>query len=166
MGNSLPSINSLEHAIPTLKIWQQRLNTLTRAPVPLRTPFNFRAAGGTTGATGITLSWEVVKGSDGYEVQSSPTGDFSNAPIIATLTSQVATSFFDSTGATAVKRYYRIRTTTGTNSAPRTVKSQWTAPINATSGSGVTTYDSTSATSGVGGWNRGGNPGIGSRKVL
>lgn len=164
---SLPGINSLQELLPTLKIWQQRMNTVIDTPVAPRSPFNFQAVGGVVGATGITLSWEIVKGADGYEIQSSPTGDFSTAPIIAALTSPVATSWFDSTITTGVKRYYRIRSTVGTTNAPHTIKGQWTAPIFVTSGSGTTTYDQTSGgSSGTGGWSRGNNPGIGPRPLL
>ena len=110
--------------------------------------------GGATGATGITLTWDVVKGSDGYEIQASPTGDFSNASIIASITGQVGTSFFDSTTTTGVTRYYRIRATAGTQSQPHSIKGIWSSPISVASGSGATTYGNSSGSSGSSGWNR------------
>jgi hypothetical protein len=160
---SLPGINSLQELLPALKIWQQSLTPVISAPVPPRSPFSFSANGGAAGATGITLNWEVVRGADGYEVQSSTNGDFSAAPIIAALQSVVATSFFDSTVVTNIKRYYRMRATNGSHAAPHSIKGAWTAVISATSGSGTTTFDQVSKSSGTGGWNAGNNPGIGSR---
>src|SRR6266550_4875570 len=150
----LPTITSMEMAIPALKIWQQSLNSALNTPTPPRTPFNFTAAGGAAGATGITLNWEIVKDADGYEIQCSPTGDFSAAAIIATLTSIAATSYFDSTIVTTIKRYYRIRATAGSTNQPHVVKGIWSSPIAATSGSATTTYDQTSGTSGNTGYNR------------
>lgn len=163
---SLPSINSLQQLLPTLKIWQQTINPSVNAPTPPRTPFNFRAIGGASGATGVTLNWELVRGADGYQVQSSPTGDFSNASIVATLNSAAAISWFDSTIASGVKRYYRIRATTGTVNQPQSVFGVWSAPISSTSGNGTTSYDQTSGSSGSGGWNSGRNSGIGGRAGL
>jgi hypothetical protein len=136
---NLPNINTLEEAIPTLKVWQQTLNQVVSSPPPPRTPFNFQAQEGATGVTGIALSWELVRGADGYEIQMSTTGDFSTASIIATLTSAVANTYFDNTISTSVKRYYRIRATAGTANSPHSVKGIWSAPISQTSGSGTTT---------------------------
>lgn len=158
--SSLPVISSLEQLLPALKIWQQAINPVINTPVAPRAPFNFHAVGGAAGATGITLNWESVKGADGYEIQSSTTGDFSTAPIIATLTNLASTSFFDSTAITSVKKWYRIRSTTGTTNSPHSIKGIWSSPIFNTSGSGTTSYDQTT---GGGGWSGGRNPGIGPR---
>jgi hypothetical protein len=163
--SSLPIISSLEQLLPTLKIWQQTLNPLTNTPVPPRPPFNLRATGGASGATGITLNWELVTGADGYEIQSSSTGDFSNASIIATLTNIASTSWFDSTTVTSVKKYYRIRATIGTTNAPHSIKGAWSASISNTSGSGTTTYDQTSGNTGTGGFTGGRDSGIGPRRI-
>ena len=160
---SLPTITSLEQMLPALKIWQQKLNSVLNSPVAPHAPFNFAASGGATGATGITLSWAIVKGADGYELQFSTNGNFSTAAIIGILGRIDATSFFDSTTVTSVKRYYRVRATAGTKNQPHSVKGAWSAPISVTSGSGATTYDSTSHTSGRTGWNRPINSGAGSR---
>jgi hypothetical protein len=140
----LPTINSLEQLLPNLKLWQQTINPTLNLPTVPRSPFNFRASGGAVGSTGVALSWEVVKGADGYEIQSSTNGDFSTAPVIATLTTNLAMSWFDSTVITSVKRWYRIRSTNGTTRAPHYLKGIWSAPIIATSGSNTTTYDQTS----------------------
>jgi hypothetical protein len=160
---SLPTITSLEQVLPTLKIWQQRINPVVNTPVPPHAPFNVSASGGAAGATGITVGWGIVKGSDGYEVQMSTNGNFESAVIIALLTNPAATSYFDSTTVTSVKRYYRVRATAGTANQPHSVKGIWSAAINATSGSGLVTHDQTTFTSGAGGWNRPSNPGIGNR---
>jgi hypothetical protein len=164
---SLPTINSLESLLPMLKIWQQTINPAISVPPIPRSPFNFRAMGGATGTIGIALSWEQVAGADGYQIQSSPTGDFSTAPIVATLSSISATSFFDNTIVTGVKRWYRIRSTSGTIANPQSVQGTWTAPIYATSGSGTTTYDTVSSSTGINngnrGWNNNVNPGFGPR---
>lgn len=164
--SSLPIISSLQELLPTLKIWQQTINPTINTPVPPRAPFNLHAIGGTAGATGITLNWEVVSGADGYEIQSSSTGDFSSAPIIATLTNVASTSWFDNTAVTNIKKWYRIRATIGTTNAPHAIKGAWSAPIFNTSGSGTTVYDQTTGTSGSGGWSGGRNPGIGSRRFF
>jgi hypothetical protein len=164
--NSLPAINSLQELLPALKLWQQTLNTVINNPVPPRPPFNFHANGNAAGATGVTLNWEVVSGADGYDIQSSPNGDFSNASIIASLTSPAATSWFDSTAVTSVKRYYRIRSTIGTNNSPHTIKGQWSAPIFNSSGSGTIVYDQVSGASGTGNWSTGRNSGIGARRFF
>lgn len=160
---SLPLPTSLEELLPILKIWQQAINPVVAAPLPPRSPFNFHAIGGAAGATGITLRWEPVAKADGYEIQSTTNGDFSTAITIATLSSSVATGFFDSTIVTGVKRYYRIRSTSGTLAMPQSVKGIWTAPIIAASGSGVTVYDQMSYKTGPGGWNNNITPGFGSR---
>lgn len=160
---SLPTINTLDRAVSQLKVWQQSLNPVLATPKAARTPFNFQAAGGATGVLGITLSWEAVPGADGYEVQMSPTGDFSTAVTIVNLTSAAATSFYDNTATSAVKRYYRIRSTSGTTSQPHSVPGIWSAPISQTSGSGNTTHDTVSFSSGNQGWN---GPRGGSRLAL
>ena len=160
---NLPTITSLELLIPNLKIWQHALAPTVNIPPTPRPPFNFRAVGGAVGATGVTLQWEIVQGADGYQIQSSNTGDFSNASIIATTHELAATSWFDSTISTGVKRYYRIRATSGTTNQPQTIFGQWSAPISNSSGSNTTVYDSITNTSGRGGWSTGRNPGIGPR---
>jgi hypothetical protein len=164
--NTLPQINSLEELLPALKIWQQTLNPVISTPPIPRSPFNFHATGGAAGAIGITLNWEQVSGADGYQIQSSTTGDFSTAPIVATLSSISATSFFDNTVVTGVKKYYRIRSTSGTLSNPQSVQGVWTSPISASSGSGTTVYDQVSNSSGTNGWNNNVNAGFGSRSHI
>jgi len=163
MPLTLPTITAMEQLLPALKIWQQQLNPVVNSPVAPHAPFNVAAAGGAAGATGITITWGVLPGVDGYEVQMSPNGDFTNATVIATLTNLAATSTFDSTVVTGVKRWYRVRGTAGTRNQPHTVKGIWSAPVAATSGSGLVTHDQTTFTSGATGWNRPTNPGVGNR---
>jgi len=151
---SLPTIVNLERAVPTLKLWQQQLNQGISSPQPPRTPFNFHASGGASGSRSITLNWETISGADGYQIQMSATGDFSSAPIIATISNTAATSWSDDTVVTSVKRWYRIRSTAGTSFQPQSVQGIWSAPIISTSGNNATTYDQTSGTSGNGGWNK------------
>lgn len=150
---SLPTIHSANEAPRKLKIWQQQLNPVVNQPKAPRTPFNFQASGGAAGVLGNQLSWDRVQGADGYQIQMSSTGDFSSAQVIATLTSPVATSYFDNTVQSAVKRYYRIRSTSGTTNQPQSVQGIWSAPISQTSGSATTSYDTVSGSSGRSGWN-------------
>lgn len=149
----LPTIHSAKE-FPKLKIWQQSLNRVIDQPKAPRTPFNFQASGGAAGVLGNSLSWDRVLGADGYQIQMSQTGDFSFAAVIATLTSPVATSYFDNTVSSSVKRYYRIRATAGTTNQPQSVQGIWSAPISQTSGSATTSYDTVSGSSGNAGWNR------------
>ena len=157
MPTSLPTITSLQGLFAGLAQWQQALNPVITAPVPVRPPFNFTAAGGAAGATGISLTWERVAGADGYQLQRSATGDFSSATTIATLRSPVATSFFDSTVVTGTKYYYRVSSTAGTIQQPQSINGAWSSPISATSGNAQTTYDTSTA------GQQTSNPGIGPR---
>ena len=68
-----------------------------------RAPFNLRALGG---SSGNTLSWEDILRADGYELQMSANGDFSQA---TTVYSGNATSFSDVHITTGTLRWYRIR---------------------------------------------------------
>jgi len=150
---ALPTITTLQALLPSLKIWQQKIQpALGNVPVP-RCPFNFRASGGPTGTTFVVLNWEQVSGTDGYEIQASSTGDFSTATTIATFKSPVATAYVDSTVTTGVQKWYRIRSTAGTLAKPQSVTSVWSAPVSNTSGSGTTSYNPINNNSGRGGWN-------------
>lgn len=157
---TLPTIGDMNSLVPVLKIWQKQLNPVVQKPPVLRSPFNFRGVGS---GTGNALSWEPVTNADGYEIQSSTNGDFFAAPILATLSNSVAVGYFDSLGAAGIKRYYRVRATGTVGGAQHAVKGTWTAPITSTSGSGSTTYDTTSGSSGHGGWNPPGGIGGGSK---
>jgi len=151
---ALPTITTLQALLPSLKIWQQKIQpVLGNVPTP-RCPFNFRATGGPTGTTFVVLNWEEVSGTDGYEIQASSTGDFSTATTIATFKSPVATSWVDTTITTGVQRWYRIRSTAGTLAKPQSVFSVWSAPITSTSGNNTTSYNPIDNNSGGnGGWN-------------
>src|SRR6516164_3587898 len=141
-GSGLPTITTLEALLPTLKIWQQKLNPTVSRPRAPRSPWNFAAtAPGTT--TQNKLTWEAVPNATGYEIQASPTGDFGSAPIISVPTSQGQTVYNHESGASGQLYHYRIRATNGTS------KSTWTAPIAITSVTNTKVYDQRSHTSGV-----------------
>lgn len=118
---------------------QQLLPALKRnnvQPVQPRPPFNLRVKGATTGNA---VSWETVPGADGYELQASSNGDFSTAPLIS---SGAATAYTDVVGS-GTKKWYRVRSTSGTPSQPNLIKGNWSAPVISTSNSGTTSYDQT-----------------------
>lgn len=140
----LPTIHDPRQLIPYLKRWQRQLAPSVQRAIPPRVPFNFRATSGAVGTTQIVLDWEQVKGADGYEIQYSPSGDFSNAVSIS-VQNERQVSYVDDIGTTAVLRYYRIRATAGTHDHKQQGKSRWSAPISVTSGAGSTTYDEQSS---------------------
>lgn len=158
--NTLPAIESNDQIISTLRLWRQQLNPVVNQPSRRRTPFNFRASS-VAGALGILLSWENVRGADGYTIYYSANGDFSARSVLITLKDSAQISYFDNIGTSGVKRYYRIASTAGTVNQPQSVIGIQSATISQTTGSGTTSYDNTSHTSGSGGWNR---P-VGSRKL-
>src|ERR1700734_3330192 len=88
--------NHLAQLLPVLK-------PISVQPLPPRTPFNLRVTGG---SAGNALSWETVPGADGYEIQMSPNGDFSQA---TTVYSGNATAFTDVHITTGTTRWYRAR---------------------------------------------------------
>jgi len=96
-----------------------------------------------SGGTSIKLEWEPVNTADGYLVFSSQNGDFPSRQTIATLTSQVATSFVHELGSTNSPQFYAVASTAGTASQPQSVVGGLSAPIKNTSGSGTTVYDQT-----------------------
>lgn len=153
-SNSLPAITSMEQLLPALQIWRQTIQPAISTPSPPRSPFNFRATSG-SGSVGIVLNWDLVSGADGYIIQTSPNGDFSNATTLAQISNGAQTSFFDNTPATGTKKYYKIASTAGTISQPQSVTGIYSAPISITSGSGGTSFDNTSGSSGTDGWNQG-----------
>lgn len=163
--STLPTITSYADMLQKLEAWRQVLTpSASSTPITPRSPFNFSAQGGVAGTTGILLTWERVPHADGYEIQSSPNGDFSSVGVSVAIDNGSQTSYFDSLGVASTQRYYRIRATNGTIAQPHTVKGTLTAPINATSGSGVTSYDNVSNGSGHGAWNPpGGSGGSGGR---
>jgi hypothetical protein len=151
--SSLPTITNQAQMLQYLQIWRQQLNPVVSSPPKLRSPFNFRASS-PVGTVGIQLQWEPVPGADGYIIEFSSTGDFSGANTLVAIHSGTQTSYFDNIGTASVKRWYRIQTTSGTASQPQSVEGNTSAPINATTGSGSTTYDGTSGTTGGDGWNK------------
>ena len=147
---SLPTIRSPQQLIPGLKIWQQRLSRVVERPRFLRSPFNFRATGSTDGNL---LEWTAVSGADGYEILRSDSADFGGSVVTFPVDSGNQESYFDAIGATSIAKYYKIRATSGTRSEPHGSKGRLSAAISATTGSGTTTRDTVSHTTGEGGWN-------------
>ena len=136
MGGSLPALVSLEQSLPILKQWQQQANDALALPPAARPPFNLRA----TGTAGhIVLNWEQVVGADGYEIQSTANGDFSLSAT-STVRGANTTTFPDATLQAGDTRWYRVRSTAGTNNNPQVVKGQWSAPVKQIVG-GATIYD-------------------------
>jgi hypothetical protein len=135
---ALQTITSPHQIVGGLKQWQQQLNPFRLAPrgatAPVEPSYRRRH---------IDKRSLLGKGprAHGYEVQVSSNGDFLNAPIITTSSDSSATTHVDNTIVNGVKRWYRIRTTTGTTNQPGLLKSLWSAPVISTSGSGTTTYD-------------------------
>lgn len=154
----------MSQILQNLQIWRQQLNPIVATPAKLRSPFNL-VASSPTGTTGILLQWNSVRGADGYVIEYSTNGDFGAGNVLAKITNGAQTAYFDDLNASGVKRWYRITTTSGTVSAPQSVLGNTSAPVSATSGSGTTSYDNTSGTSGNDGWNRPINTG-GHREVL
>lgn len=153
MSNSLPTITNLSNAVQYLKIWQQQLNPVVSSPKPPRSPFNL-VTKSVAGTTGIALSWETVRGADGYVIYYSDTGDFSANNVLTKITNPAQKGFFDDLNASGKTRYYKIASTAGTQNAPQSVLGNTSAPISATTGVTATSSDTTSHTTGGGGWNR------------
>jgi len=151
---TLPTITGPGNLYSNLKLWQQTINPVVNAPRPPRSPFNFSAKS-VAATTGILLSWELVKGADGYKIYFSDNGDFSShSQLLIQITNVAQTNYFDNIGVTGQKRWYRISATTGTANAPQSVEGTQSAPISNSTGSGTTSQDNTSHTSGSGGWNK------------
>jgi hypothetical protein len=86
---ALQTITTPHQILGGLKQWQQQLDPSVSLPVEPRPPWNLRITGGiSTNA----LSWEKVPGAQGYEVEVSQNGDFSNAPVVATSSDSSDTS--------------------------------------------------------------------------
>lgn len=123
-NNSLPTPTSIQDVPRILKKWQTQLNPLlTKVKTP-HAPFNFQAA---SARGGIQLSWKSIPGTDadGYQIQRSDSGDFSN-PTVFTVAGANQATFFDSLGGTAggtgsITKWYRIRATNGTQANPQSV---------------------------------------------
>lgn len=74
---------------------------------------------------GNYLTWQLVKGADGYRIDISTNGDFSTGVQTVTLKGQANTAYFDtvptSGGTAPAARQYRVRATSGTINEPQKV---------------------------------------------
>lgn len=110
--------------IPALTQWRTAISNNLRVPITPRIPFNFTVA---SQQGGNLLNWTPVNGSDGYQIDKSPTGNFADTSTVQTvsLTAQQASSYFDATatsqGASPATIYYRMRATAGTLASPQSV---------------------------------------------
>ncbi|HEY6766648.1 MAG TPA: hypothetical protein VI386_17955 [Candidatus Sulfotelmatobacter sp.] len=114
----------------TLASWQTQLNQGIKNAAPQATPLNFKA---TNSRGGITLNWSPVAGSDGYEILKSLNGSFTDDLQIIPVKNSNLSAFFDSTGGTAVKASYRIRTTSGTQQNPQSQRGPESGVVSHTS---------------------------------
>lgn len=119
MANAIPTINSL----PGLELWRKALNDRITTVLTPKVPWNFKVS---NKQGGNYLTWDVVKGADGYIVSISLTGDFSTGVDEHKLPGNQAISFFDSAptsgGAAPAIRYYTVTATAGTVSNPQSVR--------------------------------------------
>src|SRR4029077_5168258 len=138
MGGSLPALVSLEQSLPILKQWQQQANDALALPAAARPPFTLQARGN---GTQIILSWEVVQGADGYELQTSSNGDFSTVTNILSLKGANTTGFTDASLVPGATRCSRSRSPAGADNNPQVVKGQWSAPVQTSSTVTTPVYD-------------------------
>lgn len=126
----------MDNLLPALKVWERTIVRAIRIPKKPKAPFNFQ---GTNKRGGVQLSWNTIKGADGYEILRSDSADFS-APATLPIRSGSQLSYFDSIGGEAQTKYYKVRATAGTDNAPFIVKGLLSGIIS------VTSIDSTDTT--------------------
>lgn len=143
MPKSIPTISS----IPELQQWRQAVkSSLVKIPVP-KIPWNFSVV---SKQGGNYLSWQVVKGADGYIVDVSPTGDFSSATVFSSvkLRGNQNITYFHTVptvqGAAPVKQFYRVRATSGSTQQPQAVEGLNSGVISSTA---IAPNDTTTASS-------------------
>lgn len=129
---SLPPITNDAQIIQVLNTWRNKLSGQLKKTTTPAIPWNFSLA---TKQGGNLISWTAVKGADGYELNISITGDFTDAQVI-NMPSGLQENYFDSAGvtggATPTKRFYKIRATAGTNSQPQSVKGPFSGAVSGT----------------------------------
>ena len=138
-GGSLPNISNLQQLLPSLKIWQQRLNRTIQKPQAPRAPFNLKASS-MTGATAVLLEWEPVRGADGYIVYSSDVGDFSDGRVAKVQANPMATTWTDNLVIAGKTRFYRVSATSGTIANPRSVVGNPSVVVSIASGHNAPLY--------------------------
>jgi len=136
MARNLPTIPGSPH----FKIWARTLAPTFQESLAKKAPWQFKAEGKTDG---ILLTWTTVIGADGYEIWRSGDEDFSTGVTIIPVPQQQQDSYFDALGATAIKRSYKIRSTSGTIARPHAVQGPLSGIVTETSGSGTSASDTT-----------------------
>lgn len=121
-ARAIPLISNQSQLQQYLQTWRAHVSkNLQRPPAPI-IPWNFNA---TNMRGGIMLTWSPTPGADGYEVLRTDNGDFSGSPgsnlTVTPIRDPKASSYFDSLGGTATKKWYKIRATSGTHDAPHSV---------------------------------------------
>lgn len=120
-------------ALPGIEEWRQALNKRLKVPLTPKVPWNFKVS---NKQGGNYLTWDTVKGADGYIVSISLTGDFSTGVDEHKLPGNQAVSFFDSVptsgGAAPAARFYTVRATSGTVSNPQSVQGLSTGVVSST----------------------------------
>lgn len=119
--------------IPQLAQWQAGLRGTLKSPNAPKVVANFNVV---SKQGGNYLSWAQSKEADGYIVEISENGDFAVTLSKVQLPGNDATTYFDTVptanGATPVKRFYRVRATSGTIKLPQTVFGKPTAVLSST----------------------------------
>lgn len=144
LSNSLPTIMRGVDIPRLLKTWQTKLAQAVQQQINSpRAPWNFKA---TSARGGIQLAWSPVDGADGYQIIRSSSGDLSNPDATYNLPGQQQNSYFDalptSQSVPTLKKYYKIRATSGTSSNPQTVFGVFSGIVSQTS---IATNDTTTA---------------------
>lgn len=126
---TIPVISS----IPQLLQWQAGLRATLKVPAATPVPANFAIA---SKQGGNYLTWAQINGADGYEVEISTDGNFETVLQRVLLPGVTATAYFDTvptdSGTTPTKRYYRVRSTSGTKKAPQSVFGRPTSVLGST----------------------------------
>lgn len=131
---TLPTIRTTGDLLPYLKRWEHGLGPLLKRVDTMPAPWRFRV---TNQRGGNLLEWEPVTGADGYELLKSADADFDSGIETISIPSELSNSYFDglsgSGASVTVKRFYKLRATSGTTQNPHSVKGLLTGIVSATS---------------------------------
>lgn len=120
--NNIPTLTNFSELQQYLATTRVGLGQVLRKPSPPNVVFNLAVS---SQQGGNYLTWSQTKGADGYIVEISTNGDFSDILTSTSLDGIDATAYFDAvptaTGSAPPKRYYRVRATSGTQTSPRTI---------------------------------------------